>query len=260
MDGGETALPLGSPSLTSPGASSTVTTKKRAPRRRRVGDATGKKRDIGNNRRQRKHSHGSASDRPPLDSAPISRSPAPHNGHKAIRNPAPPHAGGTGVPSPCPAETTTPPPAPLSPRQPPTAAARQGGSRGTGNDITCSASGTCRTSWSAPGAPNRGPRRKSARTPNGRGACGATAGRPFPRRGEGAAPQDAARKASAERVRCVTETTGRETTTGVGPGSAPLPPFHTPSSGGGEEERGPRAEREERSHSPRNVRPSSGAA
>lgn len=81
-------------------------------------------------------------------------------------------------------------------------------------------------------------------------------GTPPPRRGEGRPRQRKPGKASGG---CPLRHRDHGRDTEVGPGSAPLP-FHAPPSDGGGEERGPRAEREERSHSPRNVRPSPGAA
>lgn len=170
----------------------------------------------------------------PADSAP-SRSPARHT----LRGARPPSREGDGraltlYPARLP-RGSPPPPAHRRQRRP------GGGARGErGNDTTSSASGTCRTSRSAPGAPT--PRAKAKRRPHAQrgGACGATTGQtPSPPRGRAPAT-NASPERRAESVRCVTKTTGRDTE--VGPGSAPLP-FHAPPPGG-EERRGARGQSE----------------
>lgn len=85
---------------------------------------------------------------------------------------------------------------------------------------------------------NRGPRRKSARTPNRGGACGATAGRPLPAAGRGGS-QDAAGKACAESVRCVTEATGHKHHRGRAGFRTPSPSTHTVIGRGGGRGEGP---------------------
>lgn len=145
-----------------------------------------------------------------------------------------------------------PPPGP-PPRlaRPPTAATR-GGSQGTGDDNHQLGLGHLRDNPERSRSTAEG-RAKRARAPKGRHAARQRDG-PDPTAGKGSRSRHTAKK-RAERVRCVRrpraptscrQARGRESE--VGPDSAPLP-FRTPPRVA-REERGPRTEREERSHSP----------
>lgn len=116
-----------------------------------------------------------------------------------------------------------------------------GASRGTGNDITCSASGNLK---GHPGAlQGHQPKAEAKERPHAqpeRRRAARTAGRSLPRRGEGAARKTQPGKASAESVRCVTETTGRDHQPRSGRVPHPSPPRHTPPPSGGEGARGER--------------------
>lgn len=140
-------------------------------------------------------------------------------------NSTPPHAHGTAFPQ--------------GGRQ-----RRGGDSPGAGNDTTGSASGTWRDVLERSRSTNGGARPGAER--GGRTAP--------PRHGEGRT-RDTGARAQAERVRCVRRPRPRQRREAgggaieIGPGSAPLPYPRAACRRAGEA-RGPRAEREERSHSP----------
>ena len=94
-----------------------------------------------------------------------------------------------------------------------------------------------RTSWSAPGAPTEGQGERAPARPTGEARAARRRDAPSPPRG-GAARKTQPGKASAESVRCVTETTGRDHHRGRAGFRTPFP-FHTPPSGGGNRGEGP---------------------
>lgn len=209
-EGTSPCCPGPSSSLDSPGGLHPQLAKSREPRDAASGrpatTQTGKKitSDGGKNRRQQEKKKkqkpltGQASGRPSL-TRPHRDRPARHT---AFRNPGPPHARGTGVPSPCPAKT--PPPVLLS-TAPPTAAAR----RGARGERETTPPARPQAPEGRPGAlQGHQPRANSARTPNGGRRVRRDGGTPPPRRGEGRPARRSLREGLAESVRSVRETTG----------------------------------------------------